>query len=159
MDFETLRYRMKSLLLIITFAFCSISGNAQGVEFYMGDFESAKLEAAKEKKLIFIDCYTSWCAPCKAMDKEVFQDPKVAKYLKKNFISLKIDMETDAGLEIMQKYVVTKYPTLLFTTANGEEIRRGAKRLSTDDFLTLAKGVVKPEKSVPEKKSKLKKMK
>ncbi|OIQ34200.1 MAG: hypothetical protein BM555_04465 [Crocinitomix sp. MedPE-SWsnd] len=149
---------MKSFFLIIAIAFCSISINAQGVEFYMGDFESAKLEAAKEKKLIFIDCYTFWCAPCKAMDKEVFQDPKVAKYLKKNYISLKINMETDDGMEIMQKYVITKYPTLLFTTATGEEIRRGAKRMSADEFITLAKGVVKPGKSVPEKKSKLKKM-
>ena len=29
-------------------------------------------KAREENKLVFIDCYTSWCGPCKKMLKEVF---------------------------------------------------------------------------------------
>lgn len=35
----------------------------------------------KEKKLIFVDCYTSWCGPCKMLAKNVFTQDKVADFI------------------------------------------------------------------------------
>ena len=37
-------------------------------------------KAKKEKKLIFVDCYTSWCGPCKMLAKDVFTRDEVADY-------------------------------------------------------------------------------
>jgi thioredoxin-related protein len=44
-------------------------------------------------KPIMIDVYTSWCGPCKMLDKNTFQDPRVAKYLNENFYSVKFNAE------------------------------------------------------------------
>lgn len=37
-------------------------------------------KAKKEKKLIFVDCYTSWCGPCKMLAKDVFTRDTVADF-------------------------------------------------------------------------------
>ena len=38
-----------------------------GVNFQDLTFEQAVEKAAKMRKQIFVDCYTSWCGPCKYM--------------------------------------------------------------------------------------------
>ena len=53
-------------------------------------------KAKKEKKLIFVDCYTSWCGPCKMLAKDVFTRDEVADYFNANFVCAKYDMEKDA---------------------------------------------------------------
>jgi thiol:disulfide interchange protein len=137
---------MKAAILIISFLFIGFSAKGQGIEFFEGDFGMAQAMAEKEGKLLFIDCYTTWCTPCKVLDKEVFQNDKVGKYMNKKFICLRIDMETDAGLAMMRKYVITVYPTLIFGKVDGTEIKRVSGSMNPDEFITLAKGVVKPPK-------------
>ena len=34
-------------------------------------------KAKKENKLIFVDCYTSWCGPCKILSRNVFTNDAV----------------------------------------------------------------------------------
>ena len=41
--------------------------------------EQASAKAKAENKLIFIDCYTQWCGPCKKMSKEVFPQASVGE--------------------------------------------------------------------------------
>ena len=53
---------------------------AQGINFFEGSFQEVKAEAKKQNKIIFIDCYTSWCGPCKWMAKNVFTDKKVGDF-------------------------------------------------------------------------------
>lgn len=72
-------------------------------------------KAKKEKKLIFIDCYTSWCGPCKMLAKDVFTQDAVADYFNEHFVNAKFDMEKDEdGVMLKDKYGVKAFPTLLF---------------------------------------------
>ena len=82
------------------------------------------LELAKsEKKLVFIDCYTSWCGPCKIMAKEVLPQKEVGDFLNERFVCVKYDMEEGEGPEIAKRYKVDAYPTFLgMTPAGGEFI-------------------------------------
>ena len=60
---------MKNIILSLLFAtlFCLIS-EAQGISFVEGKTLSEVLAQAKnEGKLVFVDCYTEWCGPCKMM--------------------------------------------------------------------------------------------
>lgn len=76
-------------------------------------------QAKKENKLIFMDCYTSWCGPCKMLAKEVFTDPDVAAFFNEKFVNAKVDMEkVRTGLE--KQYGVNAFPTLLFLNGDGE---------------------------------------
>ena len=59
------------------------------------DFEKALQVASAENKLIFIDFYTTWCAPCKKLDKLVFKNDSIQQILKKDFVLLKYNAEND----------------------------------------------------------------
>lgn len=56
-------------------------------------FEQALEKSKKTKRPIFIDVYTDWCGWCKVMDKETFNDPKVAQLLNDNFYPVKFNGE------------------------------------------------------------------
>ena len=69
-------------------------------------------QAKKENKLIFMDCYTSWCGPCKMLAKEVFTDPDVAAFFNEKFVNAKVDMEKGEGPALKKQYGVNAFPTL-----------------------------------------------
>lgn len=56
-------------------------------------FEEAVEKSKTEKRKIFIDVYTDWCGWCKVMDKNTFNDPKVANILNNKFYAVKFDAE------------------------------------------------------------------
>ena len=39
----------------------------QGVTFFEGTLQAGLEKAKTENKLIFVDCYTTWCGPCKTL--------------------------------------------------------------------------------------------
>jgi thioredoxin-related protein len=54
--------------------------------------QAVELNKTKPKKFM-IDVYTDWCGWCKRMDKDIFSDPKVAKYVADNYYAIKLDAE------------------------------------------------------------------
>ena len=56
-------------------------------------FEEAIQKSKTEKRKIFIDVYTDWCGWCKVMDKNTFNDPKVAQMLNDKFYAVKFNAE------------------------------------------------------------------
>ncbi len=99
-----------------------VSSSVFAIDFFDGSFEEAIELAKKENKLIFMDAYTTWCGPCKKLDRETFPREDVSKFFEENFINIKIDMEDEDqnGPELAKRYNVTAYPTLLFIESTGE---------------------------------------
>ena len=95
---------------------------AKGIEFIEGDWQQALKQAQQENKLIFMDCYTSWCGPCKQLAKTVFTDPDVANFFNEHFVNLKMDMEKGEGKELKNRFNVKAYPTLNFINGKGEVV-------------------------------------
>lgn len=93
---------------------------AKGIEFTQGNWQQVLDKAKKENKLIFMDCYTSWCGPCKMLAKDVFTDPDVATVFNDKFVNVKVDMEKGEGKMLKDRYEVSAYPTLNFINGNGE---------------------------------------
>ena len=93
---------------------------AEGIVFEQGTWQEALNKAKAENKLIFMDCYTSWCGPCKMLAKEVFTDPDAAKFFNEHFVNVKFDMEKGEGVALKEKYGVHAFPTLNFINAQGE---------------------------------------
>ena len=75
--------------------------------------------AAAEDKMVFLDFYTDWCTPCKLMEEDVFTDPAIGEYFNRNFLSMKIDAESQSGANIAGIFAVRAYPTLIFLDKNG----------------------------------------
>lgn len=103
-------------------------------------FEEAALEtslgkAKEENKLVFIDCYTSWCGPCKEMSKFVFTKDTVADFFNARFINMKIDMEKGEGPALKNEFHVEAYPTYLLLNSERKVIYRFVGAVPADTFL------------------------
>jgi len=114
-----------------------------GISFESVNLEKAKKQAKKEGKLIFIDCYTSWCGPCKRMAATTFKDEEVGKLFNQSFINLKIDIEKDEdGASVARRYGIRAYPTLLMINSDGELIKQTLGFQTKDKLIAFAKSVL-----------------
>lgn len=128
---------MKTRFLILLLSAIANLSLAQGIEFFEGSLEEALAKAKLEDKLIFVDAYTTWCGPCKAMSKNVFTDVNVGEFYNKSFINLKIDQEKGEGLDFAKKYNVRFYPTFVFINSEGEMAHKAVGYIEVEDFILL----------------------
>lgn len=83
---------MKQIILSLFIIFSTISGGiAQEIKWMT---MNEALEAQKkEPKKIFMDAYTTWCGPCKLLDKNTFSNKDVAKYINEYYYPVKFNAE------------------------------------------------------------------
>ena len=91
---------MKSLISIITLLMLNLIAFGQGVNFEHITFDEALAKAKAENKLVFMDCYTSWCGPCKVHDRNYFSTRKAGEFFNPKFVCVKFDMEKGEGPEL-----------------------------------------------------------
>ena len=78
------------------------------------------LEQAKvQGKMVFVDCYTTWCGPCKMMTEEVFPQKEAGDFFNAHFVNVKFDMEKGEGPELGKRFNVNVYPTFLIIEQDG----------------------------------------
>jgi len=102
-------------------------------------FEQALDRARETDRALFIDFFTTWCGPCKRLDKETWTDETVRAWLGDRTVPIKIDAE--AQEQLADRYEVKGYPTLIFIDGEGEEIERLIGFLPPGEFLEQA-GIV-----------------
>lgn len=125
--------------------FCSIIISAQeSIQFQELPFKDIIAKAKKEKKLVFLDAYASWCGPCKMMEKNVFTQKSVGDYFNASFINARFDMEKGEGREIAAKYGVRSYPTYLFLNGEGELVSQNSGYMEAGMFVTMAQDINSP---------------
>ncbi|MDR0802048.1 MAG: thioredoxin family protein [Fluviicola sp.] len=88
------------------------------------DYEYAKHVAAEQHKLLIVDFYTTWCTPCKVLDKKIFKNDSIASQISERFVVLKYDAEQDTVYNLSLKHHVCSYPTTVVLTADGKLIRK-----------------------------------
>lgn len=118
---------MRKVLMFILLMASSMGSYSQGIEFMKNPkWADVINRAEKEDKMIFLDCYTTWCGPCKALDKKTFPNKEVGEFFNDKFICVKLDMEKGDGIEINKKYkaYIPGYPSLLFITKKGEVLHQ-----------------------------------
>ncbi len=141
---------LKTLSLSAILSVCIFaSAQAQeGIRFNsQGEFKAVLAESAKTGKLIFMDCYTSWCAPCKWMEKNVFVNDTVAAFYNARFVNYKMDMEKGEGPALNKRYGVKVYPTYLFLNGKGEVVHKATSRMEADKFMDEARKALDPKRS------------
>src|ERR1700679_433698 len=60
-------------------------------------------KAKAEHKYIFVDCYATWCGPCKYMDATVYSTKEVGDVYNQDFISIKVQMDRTASDDSVTK--------------------------------------------------------
>ena len=114
---------MRKLLLSFVSMFVLISVFAQ-TNFQNLTLEKALEKAKTEDKYVFVDCYTSWCGPCKMMAEKILPLEEVGAYMNEHFVCVKFDMEKGEGRDIAKKFRVTSYPTFLMLKTDGSLLHR-----------------------------------
>lgn len=92
---------------------------------------SSLAKARETNRLLFIDFYAEWCAPCKVLEKNVFPDSRVQKALE-GYVFIKVD--TDEFPAAGEHFDVAAMPTLLVLDSHGKELHRWVGMVETADL-------------------------
>jgi thioredoxin-related protein len=124
----------------------------KGVDFVHDLSWQQILQKAKaENRYVFVDCFATWCGPCKRMDKNVYPVDSVGEFMNQRFISVKIQMDTAkqdddevkkwyaSAHQIIEDYHVANYPTYLFFSPEGKAVHKRIGEINAGDFLAMAR--------------------
>lgn len=157
---------MKNFVLIILISTYGLTVGAQekGIHFeHQTTWEKVLEKAKAENKFIFVDCFTTWCGPCKFMSSKIFPLDEIGRFYNEKFINVKLQLDKTekdndevkewykTGDDIANKYKVNAYPTYLFFDPKGSLVHRSVGTISdvvaeTSIFLQTAKDALNPEK-------------
>lgn len=102
--------------------FCAVTSSLVAAPFSDLSFEAASKLAAQTGKIVLVDFYTTWCGPCKMLDKTTWTDPAVIQLLEQKTVALRIDAEKEVALS--KRYKIEAYPSVLLIKPDGTEIDR-----------------------------------
>lgn len=117
----------KLYIIFIVLLLCSFTNKKtakSGISFMKGDLKEAVKKANEDDKYIFMYVYAKWCGNCKKLKKTSFKDTAVGNYYNSNFINLQVDGESDEGRNLVSKFKITQYPTLLILDQNGNALTK-----------------------------------
>ena len=104
---------MKQIILLLAIMVTSVT-TAQEIQWM--SMNEALAAQKKEPRKIFMDVYTTWCGPCKLLDKNTFSNKKVIDFINKNFYAVKFNAE---GTEEIT------FQDFTYTNPNYQEGRKG----------------------------------
>ena len=152
---------MKKVLILIITILPTLSAFAQKeqVDFRkLSSWELIKAKAKEENKYIFVDCYATWCVPCKWMDENIYTQKAVAEVYNTKFICIKMQMDETAKDDIDTKtlrpvakmlersYHIDAYPCYLFFDSNGMAVHKATGSMDAGQFIGLANDAENPAK-------------
>ncbi|HEY4287964.1 MAG TPA: thioredoxin fold domain-containing protein [Puia sp.] len=130
-----------------------------GIHFEnLSGWNAVKEKAKQENKYIFVDCYATWCGPCKKMDKDVYTIDSIGQFFNSNFLSIKVQVDSSAkdneeiqkwytdAKAIQREYKITSLPTFLFFSPEGKLVHKGIGYQFPSAFSSLARNATNPQK-------------
>ena len=118
---------MKKLMLIAAMLLFISTAFPQGVSWFKGDLDEAKVEAKKADKLILLDFSqkSGWgSAACKLLDKQFFNNPEYKAFLNKNFVAMSVDIQKRKSRRLILDFKVYSKPSVVILDYTGKEIGR-----------------------------------
>lgn len=137
--------RMKKILITMIFVLAAQIAQAQKVKINWLTLEEAVAAQAVQPKKIMMDVYTTWCGPCKMLDKNTFENPDVAAYVNENYYAVKFNAEGNDVInfkdmvfnnpnydpnrsgrnsqhQLATALKINAYPTIVFFNENGDTL-------------------------------------
>jgi thioredoxin-related protein len=124
-----------SILILISFAavvYAELAGTI--------DFNNAILEAKKQNKFLMLYFYSEKenIAVTKKMEEKTLTNKDILPYFAPFII---VNLNSDKEPELIRKYRVTQFPTIVFSLANGTEVDRVVGYTSVKKFQTKIQNI------------------
>ena len=101
-----------------------------------GNLEQGIEQAKTSGRRLIVDFWTSWCGPCHSLDEWIWTDAEVADLLNAGYVGVKLD--GDLEKDLVARFHVTGYPTIVVLDSTRKEIRR-VNYLTSREMLTVLK--------------------
>jgi thioredoxin-like negative regulator of GroEL len=96
----------------------------------------ALAQASSNNKLIIVDLVADWCGWCRQMEAQTWPNAKVIQQAQQ-YVFLRLNGENEEdGIELIEKFQVAGYPTVMLLNADGSEFDRFEGFMSADQFLS-----------------------
>jgi thioredoxin-related protein len=132
---------------------------AEGIKWTEGlSWREVKELAAQQKKYIFLDCFTTWCGPCKMMDERVYSSDSVGNYFNKHFVNVKVQLDQtnndnqlvqswyNDATAIAKQYRIEAFPSFVFLSPEGKLVHKAAGYIGISQFVAMGQIAVEPGK-------------
>ena len=126
---------MKRIAILLTgLLLLGTSAYAAKLE-WMNNLNDTKEIALQKKKPIILFLHSRRCFYCPKMIEEVFPDPKLQEFLKKNFVLLSLDtstgsdsIEEETADQAPERFIVNMTPAFVFMGPKEEKLYRKGKK-------------------------------
>jgi len=145
-------------IAIMIYSSMAYGQDDKGICFeYNLSWEDLLAKANMQNKYIFVDCYATWCAPCKLMDKNIYSDDSLGQYMNNRFVCIKLQMDSsakdneeirswyDTAHGFASQYHIEVYPTYLFFSPDGHVVHKGLGYKGVKDFFAVAEAAIDPD--------------
>lgn len=122
-------------LILLSLIIVTPAGFAISQEIQWHAYNDGMARGKFENKKMFIHFFAQWCAVCKTMEKNTFNDPAIIAALNQNFIPIKVDADREVGTASM--YRVRALPDNWFIAADGEIIGNRPGYISPDQLQNI----------------------
>ncbi|SEM62697.1 Thioredoxin-related protein [bacterium A37T11] len=149
---------MKKIINLLFLLPLIVAAQEKGTHFEESlSWDQVKAKAKQENKFLLVDCFTTWCGPCKYMASTIFPQEKVGTFFNKNFVNVSVQFDkTDKDSEHVKSYYpvvdelnkdygIKAYPTFLIFAPSGEIVHRIVGGGQADEFIARAEKALKPE--------------
>jgi thioredoxin-related protein len=115
----------------------AVAAQEKGIHFeHALSWMEVKAKAKAENKYIFMDCFTTWCGPCKYMSTVIFPQGEAGDFFNDKFVNIEVQLDTTAkdndqvkswyadAHTIMTQYAINAFPTYLIFAPDGRVLHR-----------------------------------
>ena len=131
----------------------TVSAQETGVHFEHGlSWTQVQAKAKAENKYIFMDCFTTWCGPCRYMRTTIFPQAEMGSYFNDKFVSIEVQLDTTSkdneqvknwyadAHAIKDHYSINAFPTYLIFAPDGRPLHRIVGAADAKVFINLVQG-------------------
>ncbi len=118
-----------------------LAANSQAVA-WLNDLQAGRKQARAQKKHLLVVVSAEWCPDCRRLENSILPVADVQKFLKDNYVCVKLDADQAPGKKMKAAHHVKAIPTLFVFTPHGQFITSGnAEHVDPQSFIALLQGM------------------